>query len=87
MRTDRAQKAEEKNGVICLVIVFTPGVMIIKMSKDAHFLYFLLMAAKNKSQLRQNIYEHLKDFTVWLIGFGVTVYEILVVEISKKLLG
>ena len=29
---ERAQKADEKNGVICLVIVFTPGVMIIKMS-------------------------------------------------------
>ena len=38
--TDRAQRADEKNGVICLVIMFTPGVMVIKMSKIAHFCTF-----------------------------------------------
>ena len=26
-----------KNGVLCLVIMFTPGVMVIKMLKMAHF--------------------------------------------------
>ena len=35
-----------KKGVICLVIMYTPGVMVIKMSKMAQFLYFLLMPAK-----------------------------------------
>ena len=44
---DRAQREDEKNGVICLVIMFTPRVMVIKMSKMANFLYFLLMTAKN----------------------------------------
>ena len=44
---DRAQREDEKNGVICLVIMFTPRVMVIKMSKMAHFLNFLLMTAKN----------------------------------------
>ena len=39
---DRAQRVDGKNGVICLVIL-TPGVMVIKMSKRAHFLYFLLI--------------------------------------------
>ena len=39
---DRAQRVDEKNGVICLVM-FTPGVIVIKMSKMAHFLYFLLI--------------------------------------------
>ena len=38
---DRAQTAHEKNRVICLII-FSPGVIAIKMSKTAHFLYFLL---------------------------------------------
>ena len=47
---DRAQGADEKNGVICLVIMFIPRVLLIKMSKMAHFLYFLLMTAKNQSQ-------------------------------------
>ena len=46
----RAEKVNVKNGVICLVIMFTP-----KMSKMAHFLYFLLIATKNQLQFGQNI--------------------------------
>ena len=64
MRMDRAQKADDKNGVICLVIMFTLQVMVIKVSKMAkmvHFLYFLLMPGKNQSQFGQHIYMHLKD--------------------------
>ena len=49
--TDRAQIGDEKNGVICLVIMFTSKVIVIKMSKMADFLYFLLMAAKNSQNL------------------------------------
>ena len=52
--TDRVQRVGEKNGVIFLVIMFIPRVMDIKMSKMAHFLYFLLMTAKNQSQFRQD---------------------------------
>ena len=59
--THRTQRVGEKNGVICLVIRFTLGVMIIKMSKMAHFVYFLLMPAKHQSQFGQNINVHLKD--------------------------
>ena len=51
---DRAQRVYEKNGVICLVITFTPGVIVINILKIAHFLYFLL-TAKNQSQLLENI--------------------------------
>ena len=40
--TDTAQRLDEKNGVIFLDIMFTLGVMVIKMSKMAYFLYFLL---------------------------------------------
>ena len=43
---DEAQRKDEKNGVICLVVMFTPRVMVIKMSKITHFLYFLLITAK-----------------------------------------
>ena len=43
---DRAQKVDEKNRVIGLVIMFTARAMIIKISKRARFLYFLLMTAK-----------------------------------------
>ena len=45
--TNRARRADEKNGIIFLVIVFTPGVMVIKMSKITHFLYFVLTTAKS----------------------------------------
>ena len=34
---DRTQRVDEKNGVICLVIMFTSGVMVIKMSKIPNF--------------------------------------------------
>ena len=52
--TNRAQRVDEKNGIICLVIVFTPRVMVIKMSKMALVLYFLQMTGKNQSQFGQN---------------------------------
>ena len=50
--TEKAHRVDEKNGVICLVIMFNPKVMVIKMSKEAHFLYFLLMT---------DIWMHLKN--------------------------
>ena len=36
---DRAQRVGEKNGVICLVM-FTPGAMVNKMSKNGSFFLF-----------------------------------------------
>ena len=51
--TDKAQRVDEKNGrVICLFIMFTLRIIVITMSKMAHFLYFLLMTAKNKRSER-----------------------------------
>ena len=45
--TNRAQRVDETNGIICLVIImFAPRVIVIKRSKTAHFLYFLLMPTK-----------------------------------------
>ena len=58
---DRAQTVDGKNGVICIVIMFASQVMVIKMSKMAHFLYFLLIPAKNQSQFGQNTYMHQKN--------------------------
>ena len=42
--TDRAQLVAEKNGAICLLVMFTLRVMVMKMSKVFQFLYFVLMA-------------------------------------------
>ena len=52
--TDTAQKVDDKNGVIRL-LMFTPRVMVIKISKMAHFMNFLLDTAKYQSQFRQGI--------------------------------
>ena len=60
MTTDRAQRRDEKNGVICLVIMFTSKVIVIKMSKMAYF-YFLLMP-KKKSQFGQVQIKDLTEF-------------------------
>ena len=46
--TDRAQRVDEKNEVICLFYMFTSRVTVIRMSQMAHFLYFLVMTAKNQ---------------------------------------
>ena len=43
---DRTQRVDEKSGVIFLIIMFTPGVKVVKMSKMGHFLYFFLTTAK-----------------------------------------
>ena len=83
---DRTQTVDGKNEVICLVIMFTPQVMVIEMSKMAHFLYFLLMPAKNQLHFGQNIYVHLKDLTyfsqkmVWIVGFRATISKISTLE-------
>ena len=45
--TDRAQRLGTKNGVICLFVMFTLRVTVIKMSKNGSFFNFLLMTAEN----------------------------------------
>ena len=50
---DRAQSVDEKNEGICLVIMFTFRVIVIKMSKMAEF--FLFSADESK-----------KSVTVWI---------------------
>ena len=48
---NRAQRADEKNVVIYLFIMFTPRGMVIKIKKMVHILYFLLMKAKISNSL------------------------------------
>ena len=43
--TDKTRWVDDKNGVIRLVM-FTPRAMVIKMSKMAHFMFFLLDTVK-----------------------------------------
>ena len=37
---DRAQRVDEKNGLLCKFIMFAPEVMVVKISNMAHLLYF-----------------------------------------------
>ena len=47
--------------IICLVIMFAAGDMVIKMLKMSLFLYFLLMLAKSYSKFGESVYGYLKD--------------------------
>ena len=59
-----SSKGRRKNGIICLFIMLASWIMVIKMSKMAHFLCFLLMPAKLSYSLK-------KIFTcIWKILFG-----------------
>ena len=53
IETDGAQRSDEKNEVICLVIMFNHVGMAIKMLKIANNLHFLLIS-ESQSQLWQN---------------------------------
>ena len=75
--TGRVQRADEKTGVICLFIMLTPQVMLIKMSKMAHFLYSLLIPAKNQWQFVQNIcVSSLSQKILWIVAFWATISKI-----------
>ena len=56
---DSAQRVHEKNGVICLVVMFTPRIRVIRMSQIAHFLNFLLITAKKNSHSFRKIFNAL----------------------------
>ena len=47
--TNRAENVDEENGVICWVIMFTPRVIVIKMSKIAHFFCWWQQKMSQKS--------------------------------------
>ena len=59
----RAQRVDEKNDVICLVM-YTFKIMVIRMSKMAHLMYFLLNAEKNRPSLGM-MFKY-----IWYVLFG-----------------
>ena len=60
----RAQKADKKNGVICLISFFLSWVMVLKLHKIVHFLQFVLTSARNLDILKQFISIHQKDLII-----------------------
>ena len=53
--TDKAQRVDGKNGVTCLVIMFTPRAMVIKMSKMAHFSF--VFSADVSKKISHSLYK------------------------------
>ena len=53
LQTVRAEKGNEKNGVICLVFMFPSWVVVLKLSKKVHIWNFVLTSARNLSLLKQ----------------------------------
>ena len=64
--TDRAQKVCAKNGFICLFIIYTPRVMVMKISRMPHFCifcYFLFSSALSENAMDYSVLRyHLQDF-------------------------
>ena len=77
--TDRAQRVDEKNDVICLVM-FTSKVMVIRMSKMAHLMNFYLNTEKNRPSLGKwvrNLNASERSYLALLqntMGYGVLSY-------------
>ena len=84
----RAQKVDEKNGVICLISFFHSWVMVLKLPKIVHFLQICPDLSK-KSKFIKTIYIHQKDLimlfqrTVCFIKVWATAHEMLRIKISK----
>ena len=88
LQADRAEKVDEKNGVICVVFMFPSWVMILELSKKVHFFQFCAdLSKKSLSMLKQFTYMHLKRlvmrfqkmllFTMlWLHVLKILVFEI-----------
>ena len=52
LQTVRAEKVDEKNGVICLVSMFPSWVMVFKLSKKVHFLQFCADLSKTSKPIK-----------------------------------
>ena len=55
---ERAQRVDEKNGIICVVTLFTPGVMVIKMSKISIFFCIFCWWQQRISHSLDKIFKH-----------------------------
>ena len=52
LQTDRVEKTDEENGVICLVSMFASWVMVLKLSKKVHFLQFCADLSKKPKSVK-----------------------------------
>ena len=89
--TNRLEKVDEKNGVICLVSMLPSWVMVLKLSKKCIFCNSVLTSARNLNWLKQFTYKHLKGLVmpfqkfVLFVMLWLTVSEIWVFEFEEFL--
>ena len=90
--TNRAQKVDKKNEVICLVYFSLPELWSLNCPEQCIFFKFVLTSARNTNLPKQFIYIQLKDLVmlfqkiVWFLGVWAIVHEILRNKIFKKML-
>ena len=86
---NRAKKADENNGVICLVSMFSYWVMVLKLSKKCIVCYIMLTSERNLNLLKLLTYmqmEFLITFfqkMIWVIGVSATVNKISAIKNKK----
>ena len=73
LQTVRAEKVDEKNGVICLVSMFPSWVMVFKLSKKGHFLQFCADLSK-KSKSVKAIYIYASESSHYTLSENGMVY-------------
>ena len=73
LQTVRAEKVDEKNGVICLVSMFPSWVMVLKLSKKVHFLQFCADLSK-KSKSVKAIYIYASESSHYTLSENGMVY-------------
>ena len=89
LQTGRAEKVDEKNGVICVDFMFPSWVMILKLSKKCIFSILCWPQQKNLSMLKQFTYMHLKGLVtrfqqmLLITMLWPNVLKILVLEIKE----
>ena len=84
--TDRTQTLDEKNGVVCLVIMFTNGVMVIKMAHSCVFCWWqqksVTVWAKHLSASESASCLALSE-DVWIFGFWATISRMLTLKNTR----
>ena len=90
--TNRVEKVDEKNEVICLVFKFPFWVVALNLSRKVNFSPFCADFSKKPKSVKAIYIFHLKVLTtffqkmIWFIRVWATLYEILAIKISKNML-
>ena len=73
LQTVRAEKVDEKNGLICLVSMFPSWVMVCKLSKKGHFLKFCADLSKTSKSVTA-VYIYVSESSHYTLSENAIVY-------------